>query len=167
MGERTYTRRYGGAAVVSSDVLHVSAGAPEATIIADLTDAAHIPSASFDCVILTQTLQLIFDARAAAATLARILAPSGVVLATMPGITQIQDGEWGGVWCWSFTPLSAERLFREAFDGDVAIGAHGNVFAAVAFLHGIAAEELSPAELDQADPGYPVTITVRAARAAR
>ncbi len=167
VGERTYTRRYGGAGVTSSDVLHVSAGAPEATIIADLTDAAHIPAASFDCVILTQTLQLIYDTRAAVATLARILAPSGVVLATMPGITQIQDGEWGGVWCWSFTPLSAGRLFRDAFDGSVEVGAHGNVFSAVAFLHGIAAEELAPAELNRTDAGYPVTITVRAARAAR
>ena len=166
VGESTYTRRYGGATVTTSDVLHVREGAPDATIIADLADAAHIPSSSFDCVILTQTLQLIYECRAAVATLARILAPSGVVLATMPGISQIQDGEWGGVWCWNFTPLSARTLFQDAFhDGSVDVAAHGNVFAAVAFLHGVAAEELTPAELDHVDPGYPVTITVRAAKA--
>lgn len=167
VGERTYTRRYGGSQVTTSDVLHVTAGAPEATLIADLADAPHLPSGAFDCIILTQTLHLIYDARAAVATLARLLAPGGVVLATMPGISQIQDGEWGGVWCWSFTPLSAGRMFRDAFDGRVEVAAHGNVLAATAFLQGLASEELTSAELDATDAGYPVTITVRAARAAR
>ena len=65
---------------------------PEATIVADLADAAHIPADAFDCIILTQTLHLIFDVRAAVATVRRILAPGGVVLATVPGISQVDRG---------------------------------------------------------------------------
>ncbi|MEJ7654283.1 MAG: methyltransferase domain-containing protein [Chloroflexia bacterium] len=49
-------------------------GAPEATFVADLADADHIPSDAFDCIILTQTLHLIYDA-AAIATFRRILKP--------------------------------------------------------------------------------------------
>ena len=45
---------------------------------------------------LTQTLQYIYDLRAAAATLYRILKPSGVLLATCPGISQIDDAAWAG-----------------------------------------------------------------------
>ena len=40
--------------------------------------------------------------------------------------------------------------------------AYGNVLAATAFLHGIAAEELDAAELLQLDPDCPTLIAVRA-----
>ena len=43
--------------------------------------------------------------------------------------------------------------------------AHGNVLASTAFLQGLAAEELEPAELDTKDPLYPLLITVRAVKA--
>src|SRR5215210_3481638 len=46
--ERTYTERYGGRKVTCSDVLHVSAGHPMATVIADLADAPHLPSNQYD-----------------------------------------------------------------------------------------------------------------------
>ena len=55
IGDNAYTRRFGGERVTKSDVLHVSEGNPDATIVGDLTCADFIPSDSFDCVILTQT----------------------------------------------------------------------------------------------------------------
>lgn len=61
MGDAAYTRRFGGDRVTKSDVMHVVSGNPEATIVGDLTRADHIPSDSFDCIILTQTLQMIVD----------------------------------------------------------------------------------------------------------
>src|SRR5512139_900423 len=39
-----YTRRYGGDRVTCSDVLHPVEGNPDATIVADLTKADHLPS---------------------------------------------------------------------------------------------------------------------------
>ncbi len=166
VGERAYTRRFGGDRVTVSDVLHVVPGDPEATIIADLTSAEHIPSDSFDCIILTQTLQLIYDVRAAVATLHRILKPGGVVLATFPGISQTYDTEWGFTWCWSFTEVSASRLFGEAFGpGAVAVESFGNVLAAMCFLHGLSVSEVTPQELDYHEPGYAVSVTVRAQKA--
>jgi len=47
-------------AVTQSDVLNYVEGNPKATIVADLTDAPHIPDNTFDCVVITQTLQMIF-----------------------------------------------------------------------------------------------------------
>jgi SAM-dependent methyltransferase len=165
IGDDTYTRQFGGSRVTSSDVLHMHEGNPKATIIADLTCAGHIPSATFDCIILTQTLQLLFDVRSAIATLHRILKPGGVLLATFPGISQISDGEWRDSWYWSFTSQSARRLFGESFPAEgLTVETHGNVLAATAFLQGMAAEELRREELDHHDRDYEVLITVRAVK---
>jgi glycosyltransferase involved in cell wall biosynthesis len=167
VGDDAYTRRFGGERVTHRDVLHVSADNPQATIIADLASADHIPSDTFDCIILTQTLHLIYDVRAALSTLRRILRPGGVLLTTFPGITQIDEFDWGGSWYWAFTALSAQRLFEEAFGSrSIKVETRGNVLAAIAFLHGIALEELRKDELDYNDPHYQVIITVRAVKEA-
>lgn len=165
IGDHFYTRKYGGDRVTQSDVLHVEAGNPEATIVGDLTDAPHIPSNSFDCFILTQTLQLIYEVQLALQTAYRILKPGGVLLVTIPGITPLNDHEWNQCWCWSFTTLSAQRLFAEQFPAEnIEIASFGNVLAATAFLQGLAVQEVQTAELDYCDPGYPVTITIRAVK---
>jgi glycosyltransferase involved in cell wall biosynthesis len=166
IGDDTYTRRFGGERVEQADVLHAHAGNPSATFVGDLAGANDLPPNAFDCIVLTQTLHLIYDLDAAVATLYRILKPGGVLLATVPGISQIEDGEWGDTWYWSLTVRSARRLFGERFaEGTLAVEAHGNVLAAVAFLHGVAAEELTRTELDACDPLYPMLITVRAQKA--
>jgi glycosyltransferase involved in cell wall biosynthesis len=168
IGDDTYTRRFGGDRVTKSDVLHVSEGNPKATIVGDLTRAAHIPPDSFDCVILTQTLHLIYDVRGALETLHRILKPGGVLLATFPGISQISDDRWRDSWHWAFTHLSARRLFEEIFPTtNVCVEVRGNVLTAIAFLHGLAAEELRQDELDYRDDHYEVSILVRAVKSGR
>ncbi|HEX8742997.1 MAG TPA: polysaccharide deacetylase family protein [Thermoleophilaceae bacterium] len=164
VSEDRYTRSFGGAAVESVEVLHVEEGNPRATLVGDLTDAPQIPDASFDCVICTQTLLLIWDVRAAIATIRRILRPGGVALVTVPGITRVcrEEAEsWGDYW--RFTAQSARRLHEEAFGaGAVDVSTYGNVLTATAQLHGIAAEELPAEQLDAHDRDYEVLIGVRA-----
>ena len=165
VGDDSYTRRYGGSRVTKSDVLNVVEGNQKTTIVADLTRADHIPSDAFDCIIFTQTLQLIYDVRAAVRTLHRILKPGGVLLATFPGISQIAQDQWGEHWYWAFTTQSARRLFEETFPApNVEIEAHGNVLAAVSFLHGLAVEELNKKELDRHESAYEILITLRAVK---
>jgi hypothetical protein len=167
VGSNRYTTRFGGDRVVKSDVLHVSKSEPPVTIVADLTRDDGIPGATFDCVILTQTLQFIFDTRSALENLHRILVPGGVLLATFPGICQIsrEDMDQFGQ-PWSFTTYSARRLFEEAFSGaELGIRAYGNVLSAVALLEGLAAQDLEPEELKHHDPDYEVLVTVRARKA--
>ncbi|HEY5986204.1 MAG TPA: methyltransferase domain-containing protein [Streptosporangiaceae bacterium] len=166
-GDDGYTRQFGGDRVNRPQVLHLFSGTDGATFVADLSDGAHLPGEAFDCVILTQTLHLIYEVRAAIRTLHRILRPGGVLLATFPGISQRSDDEWASYWCWSFTSLSASRLFSEVFDpGEVTVESRGNVLAAVSFLEGLAAAELSSEELEVNDPAYPVVIAVRAVKSA-
>lgn len=168
IGENVYTRRFGGDAVTRSDILDApEARNPEATIVADLARASDIRSGSFDCIILTQTLHMIYDVRGVLATVHRLLAPGGVVLATIPGISQI-DRVGLDSWFWYMTPRCAESFFGERFaPADVSVEQHGNVLAATALLQGIALEELDRAALDRADPFYPVITGVRAAKPAR
>ena len=62
--------------------------------------------------------------------------------------------------------MSALRLFEEAFPAsNVEVEAHGNVLAAISFLHGLAAQELRQEELDHRGStynGYDILITLRA-----
>jgi len=167
IADNTYTRRFGGDRVTQSEVLHAAPGNPQATLVGDLTCADDLPSDSFDCIILTQTLPFIYDVRAAIKTVYRILKPGGVLLATFPGVShQISRHDmdrWGDYW--RFTTLSARRLFEEVFPpSNAEIEAHGNVLVAIASLHGLAAEELRQKELDYRDPDYEVSITVRAVK---
>jgi glycosyltransferase involved in cell wall biosynthesis/SAM-dependent methyltransferase len=162
VGDDAYTRRFG-SGVSRSDVLHVHGGKPQVTLVGDLTDPEVLPEDAFDCIVLTQTLQLIYDVRQAIVRIHRALAPGGVVLVTAPGISQIDRGEWGDSWCWSFTPTALQRLFGDVFGSDaVMIERYGNVFAATAFLQGLAVEELETADLDPLDRAYPVIVALRA-----
>jgi len=166
IGDDYYTRRFGGGRVTRSEILHYDRKVSKSTIVADLTTADEIDSDAFDCIIFTQTLNVIYDTRAAIKTLHRILKPRGVLIATMPGISQISRYDmdrWGEFW--RFTTLSAKRLLSEAFDEKhVEVEAYGNVLAAVAFLHGLAAEELTKEELDYRDPDYQLLICAKAVK---
>lgn len=159
-----YTDRFG-TAVARRDVLDIDAGNPNATIVADITAADVVASDSFDCFVLTQTLQLILDTRAALGHAHRILRPGGVLLATVPCISRIIPRYGLTTDYWRFTAASCSALFGEAFGpGAVAVRPYGNVLAATAFLAGMAREELSPRELDAADEYFPVIIAVRAVK---
>ena len=159
-----YTRRFGGEGVTQSHVLYAHEGNPRATIVADLSSGDSIQSNSFDCIILTQTLQYIYDTRAAIQTLYHSLKPGGVLLATFPGIGQISRYDmdrWGDYW--RFTTLSAQKLFEEAFlPGDVIVESCGNVLSAISLLQGLAVEDVREEELKHHDPDYEMLITVRA-----
>src|ERR671918_617175 len=55
-----YTNRFG-KELESVDILMATEGNPQATIVGDLTDSPHFASESFDCAIVTQTLQFVWD----------------------------------------------------------------------------------------------------------
>ena len=63
-----YTEMYGGDRVERSDILHPAEGNPRATIIADLEEPSQVTDELFNCIICTQTLQLVFDVNTAIAS---------------------------------------------------------------------------------------------------
>lgn len=168
VGNLEYTNRYGGPGITGRSTLHAPVGAgPSTTFVCDLSDGAGLPSSRFDVIVLPQTLLFIFDVQAAVATLHRILKPGGRLLVTVPGISHIVPGDqqmWGQYW--SFTPDSLKRLFGDEFGPDnIEVRSYGNVKISVAFLHGLAVEDLRRKDFEFDDPNYPLILTVTAVRA--
>jgi hypothetical protein len=166
VGDPAYTLSFGGDRVTRSEILHVASGNPQATIVGNLETGENIPVEAFDCFIATQVYPFLYDVRAAIGWSRAALAPGGVLLATLPSISQISryDMEHFGDF-WRFTDASARRLFAEAFGSEnVEVETFGNVLSACAFLYGLGADELTQAELDDVDRDYPVTVTVRAVK---
>jgi SAM-dependent methyltransferase len=163
VGDASYCRRFG--RITHQDVLHVNAGAPEATIKGDLSQTGVLPLGVYDCMVITQTLHLIFDMPAAIREMHKALKPGGVLLLTSPGISRIDRGDWKDTWYWSLTEASIRRLFVEAFgDENCDVGVHGNVYAATCFLQGLALSEVDRKKLDVLDPSFPLILTVRACK---
>jgi SAM-dependent methyltransferase len=164
-----YTRRFG-TAVELSDVLDLSPTNRIATIIGDLVDPATLAPDTYDCMIVTQTLQLIYEVKAAVENLHRALKPGGVLLVTLPGISQLATPsavEGASLYrdYWRFTRYSASNIFGEFFaPEDLAVDSFGNVLAAVGFLHGVSAEEIGSRRLTVRDGGYDLLIAVRAVK---
>lgn len=160
-----YLRRFGGSAIERTDVLSIAAG-PGVTIVGDMTLPETLPSEQYDCIVLTQTLQFIYDFRGALDSIFAALKPGGVLLITVPGISQISDfdlkqsGDF-----WRFTHAALSRLLAEYVPADhLTVKSYGNVLAAVSFLHGVSREELRDKELDYLDNHYEVTVAGRAVK---
>lgn len=166
LGDDTYTKQFGGDRVARADVLHGRAGNPRATVVADLASADDLPSDTYDCILLTQALFLMFDVRAVIRTLYRILRPGGVLLVTTPGISKIDRDPYNGNQdSWRFTEYSLRRRMEESFPADLThVESFGNVLVATAFLYGLADSELNAEELAYHDPDYPLIIAARAVK---
>jgi SAM-dependent methyltransferase len=159
--DSSYTRRFG-VGVEQADVLDIDAENPNATIVADLAARDAIPFETFDCVILTQTLQFIYDLPVALRQVERALKPEGILLCTVPSVSRISRRTLHTEY-WRFTTAGCALLFGQVFgEGRVQVKSCGNVLSAIAFLTGMAAEELSSIELEETDPYFPVLITIRA-----
>ena len=166
VGDDTYSRRFGGGRIRQQDVLHVSSESGDTTLVGDISKDGVLPQDAFDCIILTQVLQYVFDLKAAIVHIYRSLRPNGTLLATLPGISKIDRlGGGGECWYWNFSEQTALRIFDLFGTGAIEVEGYGNVFAATAFLHGIAVEEVHASDLDTNDPDYPVLITVKARKA--
>jgi SAM-dependent methyltransferase len=159
IGGNSYTLRFGANRVDRSDILHVDESNLQATFVGDLAQPGVLPPETFDCIVFTQVLQFIFDFQGALRTLHGALRPGGVLLLTTPGVSKMLDA-WP--WYWNFTPAAIDRLLQNEFGTDSSsLEAHGNVFAAAAFLQGVAAEELDESSLEAADKNYAVVVAAR------
>jgi SAM-dependent methyltransferase len=160
--DSTYSRRFGGEHVTRQHIVDLHSDNPNATIVGDLADPEVLPKATFDCIILTQTLHIIYDMPAVIRQLRRALRPGGAVLVTVPGITPVRPGS-DYRWYWSLTEDSLRRLLGECFGAEnVEVASFGNLFASTAFLDGAAVEEVPRDKLEPYDPAYPVTVAARA-----
>jgi SAM-dependent methyltransferase len=168
VAESTYTERFGGGRVEHSDILHVDDSNMRATLVGDLAEDNDLPADRFDCFICTQTLTYIYDVQRAVETIHRMLKPGGVLLVTVPGISQMSPYDrdrWGEYW--RFTAQSLGRLLGKPFGSEnVAVEAYGNVLASTAFLQGLCVDDLRRDELEHRDQRYQMLVAGRAVKRA-
>lgn len=161
IAESTYTRKFGGKEVKKSLVFNINTSRSKTDIIGNLATGEGIKENLVDCFILTQTLPFIYNIHNAIENAIRLVKPSGTLLITIPGITQISRYDmdrWGHYW--SFTDASLLQLLLEVIPrSKIRIETYGNVKAAACFLYGLAANELSRDDLEFHDPDYQVIIS--------
>jgi SAM-dependent methyltransferase len=162
ISEARYTEAFGGDHVERVEVIDVDVTNPRATLVADLTQPGSLASATFDCLLVIQTLQYTHPLCGALRTCLDALTPGGTLLLALPGLaahdTHVPlEGDY-----WRFQPAGVEALLREvAPAARSSVRGYGNLVAATAALHGLAAEELTPDELAHHDPGFPVVVCAR------
>jgi len=168
VGDSSYSKKFSKGEVESFHVLqHAALGTDANAIIGDLTDKDTLPAQSFDCFICAQTFQYTFEVQKAVQGAYHLLKPGGLLLATVPGISQISryDADRYGDY-WRFTVDSMTRLFQPLFDGGVEVTGFGNVLSSKLLLDGIPLEELPDLSLlDIHDRDYPMIVTIVARKA--
>ncbi|MEA3018960.1 MAG: hypothetical protein QOI47_484, partial [Actinomycetota bacterium] len=142
------------------DIIDIDASNQQATIVGDLCDpttlADHGP---YDCVLAPQTLQYVDDPQRAVANMYAALDEGGILLLTVPAITRL-DPDLATVDRWRWTELGITDLVQRMVpDADTQVDGHGNPVVALAFLMGIATEELRSSELDHFDQNFPIVVT--------
>jgi len=161
--DSAYATRYGRHRLRACDVLDADATNPAATVVADLQHAPRLASGAYDCVLLPHVLQLLADPAAALAECARVLKPGGVLLATVPAAGRIEDGPRTDHWRFSKSGFAA--LLTQAFHADdVELEGYGGTDATLAFLAGLAAEELDAELLHARDDEPPLVTAARAVK---
>ncbi|MDX6515365.1 MAG: hypothetical protein QOH73_1031 [Gaiellaceae bacterium] len=162
--DSSYTKRFG-TDVSASEVLDIDRTNQQATLFGDLGVPGSIVAEPFDCVVLTQTLQYVEGLAAAVESCHALLNPGGVLLATVPALSRSSREEDELPDYWRFTTVGCKALFEKAFGAaNVTVVPHGNVLSAIAFLTGMAQEELRASELAAHDSRFPLIIAVRAVR---
>jgi FkbM family methyltransferase len=165
IAESKYAKQFG-SGVTEIDVLHAAAGNPKATIIGNLETGENIPENRYDCIILTQTLHVIYDYRSVIKNCRKALKEDGVLLLTAPGISQISRYDmdrWGDYW--RFTTLSLKKSIGEQFgEENVNVINFGNYQLAAEFLNGRAAEEVPSEAFANTDDDYQLLLGVTAVR---
>ena len=165
IGDRCYTDKYG-MNVAGTYVLHYNGdGVKEPyDFKGDLQSGDGIRNKFFDCIILTQVLNFIFDIRSVAGTIKESLKIGGVCLITVSGITPVSRSDmdrYGHFW--NFTTKSLKELF--AIDGlETEVVFYGNCKVACACLQGMAVEDLTQEELTCQDDDFQVIIAARVER---
>lgn len=128
-----------------------------------LCDLAHseavLPSAAYDCLLLPNTVQHLRELDACLRNAYRVVKPGGVILATAACFIPLTGDTLPDYWRLSPAGWS-EKLAGQWPGSELVVTGHGNCLVATAAQMGLAAEELTGAELDANDPRFPVLTTI-------
>lgn len=153
-----YTKKFG-FSVERSDVMN-AVMTPITTFVGNLETGKGIPENRYNCIICTQTIQVIFDLDSTIDHLLKALQSDGKLLLTASGISQISRYDydrWGEYW--RFTEQSLTKIGEKNNQcKKVEVSSYGNVATAKAFLDGVPLEMIEDEVLNFNDNDYQVTV---------
>ena len=153
-----YTKQFGTDRAIPT-IVDIDADNPEAAIVADLCEPDCLPAGSYDCFILVQTLHLLPDPFTAIDNAWKSLAPGGVLLITAPTVSR-SSRDWPDYWRW--TPDGLKTFLSAQTPGArVEVEGYGSLVTSLAFLIGLAQEELHPHELRARDKAFTLLVSAR------
>src|SRR5207248_2911641 len=121
------------------------------------------PEGSFDCIVCTHVLHIVYELGKIVTEMHRILKPGGVLLVAVPCVSMYEPREQE---LWRFTPEGLRRVLASAFGaGNVIVHAFGNSLTAAGEIRGLVVEEFTHDELEHQDEHFPVEVCGRAVRA--
>jgi hypothetical protein len=110
----------------------------------------------WDCFLLLFTLQYPRDLATALRQSWECLAPGGTLFLAVPGLTRMDPDNRAND-RHRFTPVRLRELLAEACgDAPMEVETYGNLLVVVAYLLGLAAEDLCADELAASDPDFPL-----------
>ncbi|MDQ1295432.1 MAG: hypothetical protein QG608_3317 [Actinomycetota bacterium] len=153
--DNSYTVRYGHG-VTRSTVIDVDADNTCATLHADLNQVGTLPPGTFDCLLLTHTLQLLETPITALTNCVQSLTATGALLITTPTVgrlsLQTPDSDY-----WRLPPAGLARILRDLPSPTTSIvTGRGDLRACLAMLLGYAQEDLPGAQPGSHDRSYPL-----------
>jgi SAM-dependent methyltransferase len=160
--DTTYSKKFGGGKTTTNDALDIFL-TQKANIHGDLRNLnGVIPDNTYDCIIVTQTLNVVDDYQEAISECHRILKKGGVLLVTLPTLSPTWNLK---INMWRFTATSAKEVFSRFFlGGQVTASGLGNRQSAIGFWVGMAVEDMKYSELAERDAALPLIIGVRAVK---
>ncbi len=160
--DSTYTEKFGGDKVSKADALDIFLTL-KANIHGDLRNLSGvIADETYDCIIVTQTFNVIDQYEKAIGECYRILKPGGVLLVTLPTLSPTWNLK---INMWRFTAPAAKETFSQFFNvAHVDVASLGNRESALAFWLGMAVEDLAPADIKKNDETLPLIIGIAATK---
>lgn len=161
IGDDRYTKKFG-RNVKSSAVLDIQA-TERATFVGNLESGENVPECAFDCIIMTQVIQVIYDVHAALRNSLAALKPNGSLLITASGISPIWIDDIDTYQeHWRFTDQSLQKIMCEhVHPEEIEVKSYGNLAVAKAFLDGYALEDLPPEILEHHDYQFQLLLSAR------
>ncbi|MEN9214993.1 MAG: methyltransferase domain-containing protein [Gloeomargarita sp. DG02_1_bins_92] len=144
------------AEIISYRCMNIEAGAG-VDLVGDAHDAHAITAHSVDAILIFNVLEHCYDPAQVIGNMKHWLRRGGWCLALVPTAQRLHDRPAD---YWRLLPDGLRYLFRDYSQCD--LYTYGNTLTVVATFLGIAAEELTPAELDGQHPDYPVIACVAA-----
>ena len=157
--DNTYTRKFGGDRTTTSDALDIFP-TRNANIHGDLRNLTQVQDSVYDCIIVTQTFNVIDDYNAAIKECLRILKSGGTLLATVPTLSPCWNLK---INLWRYSKETALHVFSQYFGlKNTSVKSYGNKNAVKGFWVGLSMEDLKAFDLTENDKDFPLTIGIRA-----